>query len=400
MSIVAEAVGAVYQWVSKFAPSGYPTPIYKLEINGKGIGAETAARLISLTLRDSRGFEADQLDFELSDHDGALAFPDSGDLVKVWLGFVNTGLEYMGEYKIGEFNHAGAPDRLKITARAADLAATLAEQRDKSWHKTTLYDIVASIGASHGYTVKISEEFKEEVIAHIDQTSESDASFLTRLADQNDAISTIKNGVMLFIKMGAGETASGQPIPPVVITRADGDNHDYSQSDTANYQAVRAYYKTAKEGQRGELLVNETNAEPTAAEKNKPAKKRGRRKKGEKVQKTPPPPKIDTGGQKVKTLRHLYASYLNALRGARAAYKKLKRGVATFKISLAIGRPDLYPEMPAWVSGYKAAIDGQGWLITELSHKLDSNGLTTDISLEIRLDLGEDEEEGEDGAEE
>jgi phage protein D len=60
-------------------------------------------------------------------------------------------------------------------------------------------------------------------VEHIDQTNESDANLLIRLAHQHDAIATVKSGRLLFIKAGDAESATGKPFPLVKITRASGD---------------------------------------------------------------------------------------------------------------------------------------------------------------------------------
>ena len=61
--------------------------------------------------------------------------------------------------------------------------------------------------------------------------------------------------------------------------------------------------------------------------------------------------------------------------------------MAKFDITLAIGRPDLYPETPVTVQGFKAEIDNEKWLINEISHKLDNNGYTCAIKLEARIEI-------------
>ena len=48
-------------------------PDFMLSVNSKDVTANIRDRLISLTLTDNRGFEADQLDLELDDADGLLA---------------------------------------------------------------------------------------------------------------------------------------------------------------------------------------------------------------------------------------------------------------------------------------------------------------------------------------
>ncbi len=51
-------------------------PAYQLTHDGQDLTARFQGRLISLTLVDNRGFEADQLDIELDDADGMLALPE------------------------------------------------------------------------------------------------------------------------------------------------------------------------------------------------------------------------------------------------------------------------------------------------------------------------------------
>lgn len=46
-------------------------PAFMLTLNSQDITSNFSDRLISLTMTDNRGFEADQLDIELDDTDGA-----------------------------------------------------------------------------------------------------------------------------------------------------------------------------------------------------------------------------------------------------------------------------------------------------------------------------------------
>lgn len=355
------------------------TPVAVLQINGQPFGTLTMSRIISVQLADNRGFEADELTIELADHDGRVAIPPQNSLIRCWLGYKETGVVDKGVYKMSEFTHSGSPDKLSLTARAADLADTLAQQEDKSWHKTTVHAIVDAIAKKHGYPAKISDSYKAAAIAHIDQTGESDASFLTRLAQDHDAIATIKNGTLLFMPQGQAQTAGGQPMPPLHITRQSGDSHSFTFSSTDAYNAVRAYYTAPKTGKKTEVLINAENVVPVqSTQKTKRSKSRS-------VKTTQA---ISAEGLKIKTLRHLYASQATAENGARAAYKRIKRGAAEFKINLAQGRPDVSPETPVSVAGFKAEIDAERWLIKRIAHTLNDSGYTAAIELEALLDLG------------
>jgi hypothetical protein len=359
------------------------TPAAELTIDGRRFGTQAMSRIISISLTDKRGFEADELTIELDDHDGTISIPKTGSKITLKLGYKETGLVEKGEYLVSEFTASGSPDRLSITARAADLAETLAEQVEKSWHKQTLYQIIETIAKKHKYEYIISKDFQSQKIEHIDQTNESDASFMSRLAEQYDAIATIKNGKLLFIPAGESQTASGQPIQPTTITRASGDSHSFTYSSSNSYQAVRAYYTDKKTGQKKEVIVNKDNAYPNKKTTQQTKTVKGKTFKAKKKENDNQ--KVNTEGQKIKTLRHLYATESGAWSGARGAFKKIQRGVAEFSITLAVGRPDLYPETPAIVQGFKPEIDAEAWLITEVSHKIDSGGYTASIQFEARI---------------
>ncbi len=369
------------------------TPVAVLSIDGQAFGTETMSRIISVSVTENRGFEADDCTIELDDSDGLLNIPNRGSIIKVWLGYKETGVVEKGEFKLGEFAHSGSPDKLSLTARAADLAESLAEQQSRSWHNKTVHEIVSEIAKRHGYPVKINDVYQQEKINHIDQTSESDASFLTRLAEQYDAIATVKNKTILFMPIGQAQTVSGIDIPEVVITRLSGDNHSFSYSDTDNYNAVRANYVDNKTGKQHYVLIDKTNAdEPRKVIA--PAAPKGKDKK-KKTKPAPPPSPINTEGLKIKTIRHLYSSQANATKGARAAYRHIKRGLATFSLNLAMGRPDISPETPVMVAGFKPIIDAESWLIKKISHSVGDSGYTASIELESKLKFENDEKSGD-----
>ena len=74
------------------------------------------------------------------------------------------------------------------------------------------------------------------------------------------------------------------------------------------------------------------------------------------------------------------------------------RGAAKFEITLAVGRPDITPETPVKVSGFKPEIDAQAWLITEVAHSLDNSGYTCRVQLEAQNDFDSSEEDKDDAA--
>lgn len=328
--------------------AAYAQARYQVLVDGKDISALIAPRLISLDLTDNRGLEADQLSLVLSDHDGLLAIPPRGAKIRLWLGWSTTGLIDKGSYIVDETEHSGAPDVLSIRARSADLRKGLKTKRDQSYSATTLGAVLRVLAARQGLTPLIAPDLEAQQILQLDQTGESDANLLTRLGEDYDAVATVKAGRLLFLPAGGGKAVSGADLGHVTLTRKDGDQHSYLQADRESYDAVRAFYYNVNSAKKKEAIAG--------------------------------------GGENVKDLRHTYADELSALRAARAEWNRLQRGTATLTYQLALGRPELMPELTYTLQGVKAEIDAIIWYGGNVQHSLTADGgYTTRLELEAKL---------------
>ena len=63
-----------------------------------------------------------------------------------------------------------------------------------------------------------------------------------------------------------------------------------------------------------------------------------------------------------------------------------QRGVAEFDITLAKGRPELYPEQPTTVRRFEPDIDTAPWLLTQVVYDLTNQGYTNRVQLEVKLE--------------
>ena len=312
-------------------------------------------RLMSLTLTDNRGFEADTLTLELDDADGQLAMPPRGAELSVALGWRGEPLTHKGTFIVDELAHQGPPDRLTVSASSADFRADFNVKREYSWHDVTVEFLVQALAGRYGLTPVVSEQLLGAKIDHADQHDESDISFLTRIADMLGAVATIKNGNLLFIWPGAGLSASGLPLPAITITRADGDRHQFRIADRDAYTGVQAHWLDLSTGTKRKTTVE-------------------REKQGEYLA-------GQTGN--VHVLRTTYRTEKAAKRAAAAKWSQLQRGAAEFQITLERGRADLYPELPATVEGFKPEIDSAGWVLTRVVHNIGGSGYTSDLELEL-----------------
>lgn len=327
---------------------GYARPIFRLQVDGLDITPKINNRLIALRIDNRRGLEADSVDITLSDHDGMLAIPGKGAVIQVWIGWDTSGLVYKGSYIVKEVEHSGAPDTLHIRAYSADLKTSLKQKHERSYTNTTLGTIVTMIASENGLTPAIHDDLAKNKIPHLDQ-NESDANLLTRLADEYDAMATVKNGKLLFMPKGQSQTASGNALPTFRIRRNTGDQHRYSYSDGGDeVSAVKAYYYDTKQAKKIDITIG------------------------------------DASSQNVKELRHIHRDKDSAIFAAKAKLASLKRSAAAFSYTLAYGEPQLYPEMTFLFLGLKPEIDDIYWLGTSVTDVLDSNGgYTTQLELEI-----------------
>ncbi|MBC3249287.1 phage late control D family protein [Serratia fonticola] len=373
-------------------------PAFMLTMQGKDITQNISPRLLSLSLVDNRGFEADQLDIELDDTDGQVMMPVRGAVLSLLLGWQGQPLVNKGTFTVDEVEHRGTPDTLTIRARSADFRGTLNSRREESYHDTTLGAVLEKIAARNKLAASIAEGLAGIAIPHIDQAQESDAKFLTRLATRNGAEVSVKAGKLLFLNGGSGVTASGKPIPQVTIERRDGDQHQFAIADRGAYTGVTAKWLHTKDPKSPQKKKVKLKRKPK--EKHLRALQHPKATQPTASKKAPAKPKEEREGEymageadNVFALTTIYATKTQAMRAAKAKWDKLQRGVAEFSLNLAMGRADLYPETPVAVKGFKRVIDEQAWIITKVTHSLGDGGYTTALELEVRLSDVEYEEE-------
>ena len=450
-------IGAIEKTIANARAHEHLAPDYRVHVDGLDITGTLKGRLTSLTHTDNRGLEADTVEIVLDDTDGKLALPSRNTELRLSIGWRGKPLADKGSYVVDEVRHTGTPDTLTLTARSADLRSGLTTQRERSWDGVSVGDVVRTLADENGLQPAIDPALAKLPLGHIDQTHESAANLLTRLARDLDAIATVKDGRLRFLPAATGRSLSGKALGVLHITRQDGDQHEFAIADRETYAGVRATYNDVDAAKKGEVIWGkvEDSAErgqppkPAAAaaakstgqyktlEKTYPsreaavraARKEWRRlrgnpaakaawagvaakykdrnlsvegtarygqeeedkarrravKRAEKDQKAgEPEPLIDRGSDNIKTLRHVYSSRANALRGASAAWRRLQRGVATFSITLAHGREDALAGAPVTVSGWKRQIDGTPWTSVKIVNTLTDSGFTTRAELEVR----------------
>ncbi|MCA0208142.1 MAG: phage late control D family protein [Proteobacteria bacterium] len=319
--------------------------------DGTDLSDKVNPRLISLTLTEKRGEEADSLEITLHNHDGQLAPPRKGAMLQLAMGWekgtdVTVGMVAKGRFKVDEVERSGPPDIVSIRARAADLAGSYRERRRKIWKDTTLGAILTEIAGRNSLNPRIHPDLASKPIEAIEQSAKSDMAFVRDLGRRYDAVATPKGGALVFMPIGATTTAGGASLPSSAITKAKGWAWRFAATARDEYDGAQAQYRDLDGGK------NQT---------------------------------VTAGGGKRKKLRRVYANKADAEAAAQGEASKRKRGAYTFEYDLAYGDPALIPNARVTLSGWDSEIDGISWLVDEATHSLDgSGGLKTSIKLESR----------------
>ncbi|AMO55613.1 contractile injection system protein, VgrG/Pvc8 family [Endozoicomonas montiporae] len=319
-------------------------PVFTLEADRQDITNAIKDRLISLSVTDESGIQSDTLEIKLDDRDRSVRLPRTGAELFLHLGYRNDKLSPMGLFIVDELNMEGPPDTLTIRARAADFRQSLKSQNTRSWENVTLDDLTRTIAGNHQLEPVIAETLKDKTIAHIDQTEESDLHFLTRLARQYDAVSTIKEGRLLFVPKGQGRTASGKDLPAISLTPEQLTRYRFTMTDRGKYTAVIAHWHNSATAQRVPVRVGEPDTKP------------------------------------VYTLRGQHPDEEAAKVAARSKLDSLQRGTQTASLTLP-GNPSLRVEGKLTLTGFRNGVDGE-WVINQVTHKLGRSGFVTSIRAE------------------
>lgn len=323
----------------------HPAPTYQITLDGEDITPAFKPYLVQLSLTEKRSDEADQLDLTFTDAKGTLNIPRKGVTLSLALGYKHEQLVSKGTFIVDEVEYSGPPDQLTMRARSAKFTGALRRSREQSWHNMTIRQIVETIASRNALQNSIDAGLANKLVDHIDQTGESDIAFLARLGRMYDAVATVKNETLLFLSTSNTKTSKGASLPQISLARRDTQSFTYTAADRDSYTGVRAFYSDKNAADKKSVLIGTD--------------------------------------ENVKELPDLHESQKAAKEAAESEYKNIERSTATMSITLSTGRPELMPQTPISVSGFKQQINETKWLTVSVSHTFsNSSGLITSLELE------------------
>jgi hypothetical protein len=317
---------------------------FKIEVDGKqDITKLIADRLLSLEIIDRAGVKSDRLTIEIDDRDQRLEIPRTGAKLAVWLGYVGEDLVKVGQFAVDGVDLAGPTRTMTIGANAVDMNGSIKAPKERSFDEYTLGDLASVIAADNGLKLSISDKLGKKKLGHVDQT-ESDMQLLTREATKYGATVKVADGRLVVADRASGKANSGKALPKIEIRSSDCASWSASVIERTNYKSVRAYYQDLDKAERVGVTAG--------------------------------------SGKPELVLKNSYSSPEEAQEAANNKLASIGRGQSTVQVSGMVGNPSLAAECIADLIDFRAGVDGDNWVVNQVTHRVSRNGYTNDVELE------------------
>lgn len=239
------------------------TPIVQVSLGGNPL-SQVQARALSGQIEESDGEKADKLTLEISNYDGQLQEPTTGQNVAVAVGWVETGLVKVGNFIITSVSQRGAKAVFHVGGDSADLHKTLKGQKTRSWTTPkTLGDVFSQLAQDNGLSAAIDQTIAQIGIETcIAQILESDMHLMTRLARHYGALAKVQDGNLVVVPRGGGTTASGAAAASCVVDVTDClDGFSFETNDRNQRQSSAAVHYDRSKAKRQTMTSTESGSE-------------------------------------------------------------------------------------------------------------------------------------------
>ncbi|KAA0257217.1 hypothetical protein FHQ18_11675 [Deferribacter autotrophicus] len=162
-------------------------PLFVLIYEGKDITKDISEIFDSISYTDYLSGMSDEISISLENRDGRWFkswMPQKADRLKLYLGYESSKLLNCGIFIIDEISYGGFPDKIDLKGSSFPYESPNLHKTKKrrTFENTTLNSIVSGIAKENSLQpfVKIEPDVD---IKRIDQFDETDATFLTRIAE-------------------------------------------------------------------------------------------------------------------------------------------------------------------------------------------------------------------------
>ena len=218
--------------------------------------ADLIQHLERWSLTDESGASADRLSLTVNAVELRAPPASGGDQYKVTIGG-----EQRGEFEVSALKLKLHPRKWVIQLSPAKFQRKdptgWREKRKRSWKPATVKDLVTAIMEPHGYQVRVDSELADLPTQHLNQAEETDKAFLSRVAQDFDAVAKPINNLFIFGKKGSVKALSGSPRGKIIIKPIDIEpgTGEINYPSAEVYKGVKAKWRETESGLNGQAVV-------------------------------------------------------------------------------------------------------------------------------------------------
>lgn len=308
-------------------------PFIDVSVNGNPVADFFYSQLVSATIHDAPGQEADRVDLKFDDIQNSVEMPSKGAIVVVRFGFKGFAGQKMGRFIVESSSIEGGADGefILVSGRSADMRSDIKEPVSEHFDNMTVGQIVETLAKRHGFDAKVDKAFASQKLPYTARYQQGTDDFLTRLADRFGALFAPKDGKFLFLPRGT--------LGPVTIDKSECDSWSFEVEPRPLYgKAEAGWFDRAK----GEIKYEEAATGLQGA---------------------------------ARRLRRVFPSQAEAQAAAKSESQRLARATGSGSITLA-GRPDIMADAPIKTTGFRAEANGL-WQCASVEHVYEDTYMTT-----------------------
>ena len=192
-------------------------PVYKIMKDGVDITDKFNDRTTSIQveLNSGGGEGADRFRITIDDRDFAVASPQVGQQLSIYLGYkdVETNLSryaYMGLYEINEVTFMGMPKQILLTGTSIGMTNALKSQEIKVFEDSTVGDIMGQLAQKGGVGLSIDPELAQKKVPFKNQQGVSGFHLMQELERHLGAMAKFQDGKLIFAKRDAQSDNEGR----------------------------------------------------------------------------------------------------------------------------------------------------------------------------------------------
>lgn len=313
-----------------------------LTVGGQPISGLAWERLIQVTVTDKEGTRSDTIDLEFEAGTPFVALPRKKAIIQCWLGYLETGIEFMGTFEADEVELLFLPYKVKVQGKSADMRGKLKEHNEKHWDGATFGQVVKELAGEAGLAAQVAPRIAKfrGKDGYFAIGGESPLHWIERHADRLNGLFAVKDGKLIVADKGTGQTPGGGGMGALVITppmvlEGTGSVKFTSRDE---HKKVKAGWHDRDEAKR---KYEEAPADPE--------------------------------GKADYTLRHTYANKDEAREAAQSRAKELQRSADSTSVTIE-GNPAAKGGVPFSYAGIHPEVDGLPFIIETGTHTFNKRG--------------------------